>query len=107
MAETLTMLGANPSRVSPLWIIFEGGKPLKLISLLIQNFKGIEEFTFGPNGESLSVYGNNGTGKTTLPDAFCWLLFGKDSDGKAAFELKPLDADNNPIHNLVSTHAPA
>ena len=73
---------------------------MKLISLLIQNFKGIEEFTFGPNGESLSVYGNNGTGKTTLPDAFCWLLFGKDSDGKAAFELKPLDADNNPIHNL-------
>ena len=73
---------------------------MKLISLLIQNFKGIEEFTFTPNGESLTVYGNNGTGKTTLPDAFCWLLFGKDSAGKAAFELKPLTKGGEPIHNL-------
>ena len=73
---------------------------MKLISLLIQNFKGIKEFTFGPNGESLTVYGNNGTGKTTLPDGFCWLLFGKDSAGKADFEIKPLDADGNPVHNL-------
>ena len=73
---------------------------MKLISLLIQNFKGIKEFIFTPNGQNVAVYGNNGTGKTTLPDAFCWLLFGKDSNGKADFEIKPLDADGNPVHNL-------
>ena len=73
---------------------------MKLISLTIQNFKGIKDFTFAPNGENVTVYGNNGTGKTTLSDGFHWLFWGKDSRGKADFEIKPLTKNNEPIHNL-------
>jgi len=73
---------------------------IKLISLRLKNFKGIKEFSFRPEGRNVSVYGDNGTGKTSLFDAFLWLLFGKDSQGKADFAVKPLDSTGNPIHNL-------
>ena len=71
-----------------------------LHSLRLQNFKGITDFILPTNGKNVDIFGNNGTGKTTLPDAFCWLLFGKDSNGKADFEIKPLTEDGDPIHNL-------
>jgi chromosome segregation ATPase len=49
----------------------------------------------------------NGTGKTTIPDAFSWVLWNKDSKGNAPgtydFHEKPLDADGNEIHNLDTT----
>lgn len=61
------------------------------------NFKGIRDFTFTPNGQDASVLGDNATGKTTIEDSFLWLLFGKDSQGKADFALKTLDANNNAI----------
>ncbi len=73
---------------------------IKLISLRLKNFKGIKEFTFTPEGRNVSVYGDNGTGKTTLFDAFLWLLFGKDNQGKADFAVKPLNPDGTPVHNV-------
>ena len=39
-----------------------------------------------------SIYGGNATGKTTIADAFFWLLFDKDSAGRADFNIKPLSA---------------
>jgi len=66
-------------------------KQLKLMSLLLRNFKGLASFAFTTTGANISVYGDNGTGKTTLFDAFNWLLFGKDSQNKKDFEIKTLD----------------
>ncbi|WP_025728447.1 AAA family ATPase [Atopobacter phocae] len=73
---------------------------IKLNKMNIRNFKGIKQFTFVPNGQDVSVYGDNGTGKTSLYDAFIWCLFGKDSTDKTQFDWKPLDKDNNEIHHL-------
>lgn len=73
---------------------------IKLKALHIRNFKGIAEYGFATNGESVNVSGDNGTGKTSLYDAFLWALFGKDSTDKTAFDWKPLDKDNNEIHHL-------
>lgn len=73
---------------------------IKLDKLQIQNFKGVMDFTFAPAGNNCNIYGTNGAGKTTIKDAFLWLLFGKDSAGKANFALKPLDKDGAEIHNL-------
>lgn len=73
---------------------------IKLKALHIRNFKGITEYDFATNGESVNVSGDNGTGKTSLYDAFLWALFGKDSTDKTAFDWKPLDKDNNEIHHL-------
>lgn len=70
---------------------------MKLLKMIITNFKGIASFTIEPGGNNISVFGDNGTGKTTIMDAFLWLLFDKDSQGKKDFELKTLDADGKPI----------
>jgi hypothetical protein len=73
---------------------------MRLISLRLLNFKGIGDFTFIPDGQDASVYGDNAVGKTTLEDGFNWLLFGKDSAGKADFAIKTLDANNKAIPGL-------
>ena len=76
---------------------------MKLMSLTIRNFKGIEELTIEFNGNDVSIYGDNETGKTTLYDAYTWLLFGKDSAGQTEFSIKPLDRNNEVIPGLSPT----
>ena len=73
---------------------------MRLMELHLRNFKGIKAFDFSPNGKNISVYGDNATGKTTLFDAFTWLLLGKDSTGRADFGIKPLDEHGEEIHGL-------
>jgi len=68
--------------------------------LKLKNFKGIKNFELKPDGNDLRIYGENGTGKTTLYDAFYWLLFDKDSKGNSQFDIKTLDQNNEVIHNL-------
>lgn len=72
---------------------------IKLMTLRLHNFKGIRDFTLEPNGESIDVFGDNETGKTTLMDAIQWLLFDKDSAGRKDFDIKTL-VDGEPRHNL-------
>lgn len=73
---------------------------IKLLELTLRNFKGIRQFTLSPNGLNANVYGDNATGKTTLMDAFLWLLFDKDSQNNSNFNIKTLDQDGNVIHGL-------
>ena len=75
-------------------------KRIDLIRLTLRNFKGIRDFTLDTAGTDTNVFGDNAAGKTTLFDAFTWLLFGKDSQNKADFEIKTLRPDGTPIHNL-------
>lgn len=63
---------------------------ITLISLILENFKGVKNFEFVPNGKNAAVYGTNASGKTTLADAYYWLLFGKDSSGAANFDVKTI-----------------
>ena len=65
----------------------------------IQNFKGCKDRTI-EFGEKCRISGANATGKTTIFDAFTWLLFGKDSLGSSDFEIRPLDIDGNMINNI-------
>lgn len=62
-----------------------------LVSLTLRNFKGIRDFVLETGSDSVSVYGDNATGKTTLFDGFVWALFGKDSQNRTDFEIKGLD----------------
>lgn len=75
---------------------------MRLLSLTLNNFQGVKEFTIDPAGNDLAIYGDNGTGKTTLANAFHWLLFGKDSLGQAQFEIKPLLPDGSTQHGLTT-----
>lgn len=74
-------------------------RSIKLKSLYIQNFKGCKERIIN-FGENTKICGANATGKTTIFDAFTWLLFGKDSLGNAKFGIRPLDKDGKMIDNL-------
>lgn len=73
---------------------------MKIKSILLQNFKGCKNATYTFDGNNVTVCGANGSGKTTIFDAFTWLLFGKDSLDNAKFEIRPLDKDGNQIDNV-------
>lgn len=73
---------------------------VKLIKLNIQNFKGIKKLSIDFKGKDTNIYGENATGKTTIFDAFKWLLFDKDSSGRKDFCYKTLDSNNKIIHNI-------
>ena len=69
-------------------------------SLTLSQFKGVKSVMLDPQGCNFNVYGDNASGKTTIADAFVWLLFGKNLAGSAKFEIKTLDENNEPIHHL-------
>ena len=73
---------------------------IRINRLILQNFKGIKNLVIDAGGESLTIYGDNATGKTTVFDAFTWLLFGKDSLGRSDFGIKTQDENGNTLHNL-------
>ncbi|RJQ07709.1 MAG: hypothetical protein C4551_06225 [Bacillota bacterium] len=75
-------------------------RELHLVTLRLRNFKGITDFVLQADGGNLDIYGDNATGKTTLFDAFTWLLFDKDSSSRKEFEIKTLGPDGQPTHGL-------
>lgn len=78
-------------------------KNVRLKSMTLNNFKGIRNQTVDFKCLDTCIYGRNGTGKTTIMDAFMWLFFNKDSNGNADFDIKTKTADGNYIHNLEHT----
>lgn len=76
---------------------------MRLLKLNLRNFKGQKDFSFQPNGRNAAIYGDNAVGKTTIFDAFLWLLFGKDSQNRKDFDIKTLDSNGNAIHGLEHT----
>lgn len=70
-------------------------KDIRIIRLVLSNFKchALLDLDFG--GEDRAVYGDNATGKTSIYDGLTWLLFGKDSlgNGEKSIDIKPLGAD--------------
>ena len=75
-------------------------KRITLHRITLQNFKGAENETHEFNGQDAVVSGKNGSGKTTIFDAFTWLLFGKDHLGRSKFDIKPLDSDGKEVGHL-------
>lgn len=73
---------------------------IKLIKLVLDNFKGAKHFELNAEGKDIVVRGENNTGKTTIADAFYWLLFNKDSKGSTKFAIKTLDNVGDEINNL-------
>ena len=76
---------------------------IRLQKLELKNFKGLVDFTLDPAGEVCHVHGANATGKSTLADAWSWLLTGKDSRGQADFDIKPLDEAGKVQHGLETS----
>lgn len=75
---------------------------IKLNYLHLSNFKGAKDFKLIINGRNANVYGDNDRGKTTLEDAWNWLLFDKNSDNVSDtnFKIKPQDSLGQDINHL-------
>ncbi len=72
---------------------------LKIRSLHMENFKGIKSLDVNFSNKT-SIKGQNAAGKTTVFDAFTWLLFNKNSAGEEKFNVRPLDKDGHRIDNV-------
>lgn len=74
-------------------------KTIKLKKLSLINFKGVKALEIELKDETI-IEGKNGSGKTSVFDAYSWLLFGKNSQNQTDFSIKTYDSNNNVIHNL-------
>lgn len=72
---------------------------MKILDLKLTNFQGIGSLDISLDGKSASIFGDNGTGKTTVFNAITWLLFDKPSTGAKNWSPKTRGADGEK-HNL-------
>lgn len=75
---------------------------IQLKKLILKDFKGIKNLEIDFS-EKTNISGDNATGKTTIFDAYSWLLWGKDSLNRKDYEIKPYDVNNEVVHNLESS----
>jgi exonuclease SbcC len=62
-------------------------KIIEIKGIILTNFKGIVKLKVNFQ-HNTDVFGANGTGKSTIYDAFLWLLFGKNAEEKKEFSIK-------------------
>lgn len=75
-------------------------KRIILDSMTLHNWRGEKERTTVFHADAPTfICGDNGLGKSRHFDAFCWLLFGKDSQNRADYELRTYDEQHRPLHH--------
>lgn len=72
---------------------------IKLEKLKLINFKGIKSLEVDFSAKT-DILGANATGKSTLFDAFTWLLFGKNSADLKDFNIKTIASNGSPKNKL-------
>lgn len=72
---------------------------MRILCLKLENFQGIRAAEHRFDGGNARFYGDNSTGKTTVFNAYTWLLFGKASDNTPNFTPKPRKGDED-VHNV-------
>lgn len=73
---------------------------VRIISLSLENFRAAKRFVLMVDGHNACVFGRNKAGKSTLADAWAWLLTGKTADGRGDAEIKTTGPDGKAIPNL-------
>lgn len=56
----------------------------------LKNFKCHQKLSLVLKDQKLQILGAESSGKTSIQDAWCWLLYGKDSRGSTLSEVRPL-----------------
>ncbi|MCL1933567.1 MAG: AAA family ATPase [Candidatus Azobacteroides sp.] len=76
-------------------------KKVTIKQITLVNFKGIKSLTVN-FGQVTEIRGANATGKSTIADAFNWVLFGKDVAGNSdsKFGIKTVDFTGKVIEKL-------
>ena len=78
-------------------------RQIRLKRLDIENFKGLRCLTAEFDDELTQIIGANGVGKTSVHDAYLWLLLGIDSANRSNFAIQPLDNDSKTIDHLTTS----
>lgn len=73
---------------------------MKILSLTLENFRCIKNLTVNFDGEDADVLGANGTGKTTIANAICWLLIDRPMTEEADFT--PKTEGTHGVHHKAS-----
>lgn len=71
------------------------------MNMSLCNFKAIKQATFYFDGKDVVISGKNGSGKTTIYEAYYWCLFGKTLSSNGVVQM--LDKDNNIVHNVETS----
>lgn len=75
-------------------------KTITLKTLTLRNFKKIQSLTIDFDDKDTAIVGTNGVGKSTIFDAYTWLLYGKNSHDQQDFSIKTLDENNKVINRI-------
>ena len=75
-------------------------KEIRLKEMCFVNFKGLRDLKVSFNGAVSTISGHNASGKTSIFDGFTWLLFGKDSQDRKAFDIKTIDNNGKVIPKI-------
>lgn len=79
---------------------------MRLTKIFVENFKGLDKLNIEPNGKNVVLRGKNGTGKTTVADAYAWCVTGKGFDGKTIdTQIKKRAADGSTPNDGGVEHA--
>ncbi|HFK5584462.1 TPA: AAA family ATPase [Elizabethkingia anophelis] len=78
-------------------------KNIFLKQLSLYHFKGVTKKVIDFTNQVTDICGPNGSGKTTIFDAFTWLMFGKDSHDRKDFEIKTLNPDGTNLNKVEHT----
>lgn len=75
-------------------------KTITLKTLTLRNFKKIQSLTIDFDDKDTAIVGTNGVGKSTIFDAYTWLLYGKNSHDQQDFSIKTLGENNKVINRI-------
>lgn len=73
---------------------------IKLKNIRLSKFKGIRLFDGDMNADTVTIAGDNETGKTSVFDAWLWLLFDRDSRGFKGADAAKTTNGTGYEHNL-------
>ena len=73
---------------------------MKILSLILENFRGIPSLEINFNGDDTDIYGANGAGKTTVGNAICWLFMDRPMTEEPNFDPKTIGQHN--LHHVAS-----
>lgn len=84
-------------------------KRITINTLTLSTFKGIASLTAHFPKLTMEISGDNGTGKTSIMDAWLWLISGKNAagltaTGKGAFAALPIDSKTTNAAVIATIH---
>lgn len=78
-------------------------RTITLNKMHIANFKCIQDLEISYDGKNTLIAGYNGTGKSTIADAYFWAVTGKNTASVARFEVRPRNDRGNEVHDVITS----